>query len=61
MSLTLWECHRFSTSSEQWTSRLCVEDGVFYFHKRPVCVLEACDVTSVKIELDPFMDRQRDS
>ena len=38
--------------------RLCVEDGVFYSHKRPVCVPEACDVTGVKIELDPSMDRQ---
>ena len=38
--------------------RLCVEDGVFYSHKRPVRVPEACDVTSVKIELDPSMDRQ---
>ena len=49
MSSTLSECHRH---------QLCVEDGVFYSHKRLVCVLEACDVTSVKIELDPSMDRQ---
>ena len=54
MSSTLCECQRFSTSIEQWTSRLCVEDGVFYSHKRFVCVSQACDVTSVKIELDPI-------
>ena len=29
-----------------------------YSHKRLVCVPEACDVTSVKIELDPSMDPQ---
>ena len=33
------------------SSRLCVEDGVFYSHRRPVCVPEACHVTSLKIEL----------
>ena len=38
--------------------RLCVEYGDFYSHKRPVCVPEASDVTSVQIELDPSMDRQ---
>ena len=58
MSSTLWECHRFSKSIEHQTSRMCVEDGVFYSHKRAVCVPVACDVTSVKIELDPSMDRQ---
>ena len=35
--------------------RLCVEDGVFYSHERLVCVPEACDVTNVKVELDPWV------
>ena len=45
---------QFIDSSRHW---LCVEDGVFYSH-RFVCFPEACDVTSVKIELDPSMNRQ---
>ena len=35
MSSILWRCHRFSTSTKQWISRLC-EEG-------PVCVPETCD------------------
>ena len=43
-----------STSTEQWASRLCMEDGDFYSHERLVCVPEARDV---RIELVPWMDR----
>ena len=66
MSSTLWRCHRPSTSTEQWTSLLCVgdgdekpvcvpEDGVFLFLPRFLYVPEACDA---RIELIPWMDRQ---
>ena len=52
MSSTLWEVPQI-----QHIDR-AIDIGVFYSHKRPVRVPEACDVTSVKIELDPSMDRQ---
>ena len=31
MSSILWRCHRFSTSTEQWISRLCEEILIFLF------------------------------
>ena len=37
MSSTLWRCHRFSTSKEQWISRLCEGDVGSYFMK-DLCV-----------------------
>ena len=51
MSSILWRCHRFSTSTEQWISRLCKGEGGSYFYEESVCVCvcvpEACDVRIV--------------
>ena len=48
MSSILWRCHKFSTSTEQWISRLCKGDGGSYFMRSLcVCVPEACDVRIV--------------
>ena len=46
MSSILWKCHRFSTSTEQWRSRLCEGDGGSHFMRSCmcVCVPEACNV-----------------
>ena len=53
MSTTLWR-----VPQNQHTDTAVDTGCVFHYHEIPVRVPEACDVTSVKIELDPSMDRQ---
>ncbi len=47
MSSILWRCHRFSTSTEQWISRLCEGDGGSYFMKDLCVFLKRVTVTVI--------------